>query len=412
MPISRVSEQYELKSRYPETEFIWVSFNDIEGALNISPAHVEDSLLRLKAMHCQSPFSGVLNRREKFVAAATHLSDALGLHRHTIDPLVVRDKLLMRRALHSINAYPRCWPVSQAHDFKTIPADAYPLIVKPRFGFNSRSVRLVKTSDEAEKIFGQLQHTYSRLKQQENRSCDFIAEEFADGTEHTVEALVRSGTIERVIFSDKEAITPPFFTEIGDLMPTILDEEHTRLLAQTVQKAITALGICNAWVHVEVKLSSRGPVVIEAAARMGGGYHEDLIEQVYGVDRLAWLMALYGERPIPSLPPAQNYTMGCRVVTNGAVWQLRQPRTADLLNEQGVCMAWPENDQQRPRLVLGPPTGFKNTVYEFVLTGEKPDSMRLQRDRLFEKYRGLSLRLPGFMVEWWLNYRGYKELDA
>ena len=147
----------------------------------------------------------------------------------------------------------------------------FPCVLKPRFGFNSRSAVLVTDKGQLETVYTEQYRLYLQLPKQDGTSADFVVEELIPGSEHTIETLVKDGRPLFHLLSDKLAMTPPFFVEIGDNMPTSLAPSRQATCIAAVERAIRLMEISNGWAHTEVKLEDCRAVVVECAARMGGG---------------------------------------------------------------------------------------------------------------------------------------------
>lgn len=394
VPVSRLDEQKEIANRHPNADFRWVSYRTLTHALSIREENWVETLEQLRLEHAQRPFAGVLNRREKFVAPAARLADGLGLKPHLADPQLARDKLAMRRTLYPDQVSFPVWEISEECDFLAIPDKAFPLILKPRFGFNSRCIAKVNHAREGASTFSRLQARYRRLKQEENQDSGFLAEAFIVGDEHTVEAVVMDGKIVHGIISDKLPVDPHFFTEVGDCMPSRLPQDTQDALLAEAQRAVTALGFQNGWAHIEIRQAASGPVTIEIAARMGGGYHEELIHEVYGIDRLKTLMGIMlGE--LDSLPDhPKRRAVGVRSLYNGVGYMLRHPNVLALDGQNDVAMIWPEQLRGRKRVIIGPPLGYKNTLFEFIVTGHDAESLITRAQTLLQDYCGTVIGLP------------------
>ena len=85
------------------------------------------------------------------------------------------------------------------------------------------------------------------------------------------------------------------------MTPAPLAPEDVQRLYETASTAIRALGLDRCVTHTEIRLSpSRGPVVIEVAARLGGDKIPYLVELTTGASpSLAAASALLG-RPVPA----------------------------------------------------------------------------------------------------------------
>lgn len=147
---------------------------------------------------------------------------------------------------------------NRLNDFK------FPLIIKPVDAHSSRGVYKVDSIDDINQY---IDETMSFSK-----AGDFLIEEFVDGPEYSVESVTYRGKTTVIQYTEK-IITPfPNVVELGHLQPAELSESEKHLIDQAVGSAIEAIGIDNTVSHTEVKLTKKGPVVIEIGPRMGGDF--------------------------------------------------------------------------------------------------------------------------------------------
>ena len=97
-------------------------------------------------------------------------------------------------------------------------------------------------------------------------------EEFIDGPEFSLDALVEDGNVTICGIADRHIFYPPYFVEMGHTIPTIQPENVVRPVEEVFLRGIKALGITWGAAKGDLKLSSRGPVVGEIAARLSGGF--------------------------------------------------------------------------------------------------------------------------------------------
>ena len=112
---------------------------------------------------------------------------------------------------------------------------------------------------------------------------EFLMEEFLDGPEISVETLSFDGRHVVVAVTDKE-VGGSRFVEIGHSQPSACSAETLREVTRLVTEFLDAVGLRNGPGHTEVKLTSRGPRIVESHNRIGGDRINDLAEIAYGVD--------------------------------------------------------------------------------------------------------------------------------
>ena len=139
-----------------------------------------------------------------------------------------------------------------------------PVVVKPVDNMGARGCRRVDTLDDLEAA------VKDALKF--SRSGRAIVEEYMEGPEYSVDALVYNGEITICGIADRHIFFPPYFIEMGHTMPSSEDPEVIQSLLETFTLGVKALGITNGAAKGDIKLTSRGPMIGEIAARLSGGY--------------------------------------------------------------------------------------------------------------------------------------------
>ncbi|ROQ23173.1 biotin carboxylase [Streptomyces sp. PanSC19] len=115
----------------------------------------------------------------------------------------------------------------------------------------------------------------------------FLMESYIDGPEFSVEALSFAGR--HVVVAVTEKLTAEeHFVELGHAVPARLSDPDRERLTGAVEEFLTAMGVTDGPSHTEIRLSSRGPVVIESHNRLGGDNIVELVEAAYGVDMIAY----------------------------------------------------------------------------------------------------------------------------
>jgi len=147
---------------------------------------------------------------------------------------------------------------------KAIEDFSFPLIIKPVDAHSSRGVFRVESIEE---IYQHIDETISFSKKEE-----FLIEEFIDGPEYSIESVTFKGKTTIVQYTEKIITPSPTVVEMGHIQPANLTDSQKQQIDRVVTEAIKALGLDNTVTHIEVKLSKKGPVVIEVGPRMGGDF--------------------------------------------------------------------------------------------------------------------------------------------
>ena len=123
-----------------------------------------------------------------------------------------------------------------------------------------------------------------------SNSGSAIVEEFLDGAEISVNAFVLDGDIIFNQVSDRLAVPgslPDILPPRGHRAPSEWCQGQALYQTRTlVERSIEALGIENGPVYFQIKLTGKGPRILEATPRLDGCHIWRLLKMVYGVDLL------------------------------------------------------------------------------------------------------------------------------
>ncbi|WP_066074389.1 ATP-grasp domain-containing protein [Neobacillus soli] len=184
--------------------------------------------------------------------------------------------------------------------FETINSElTFPVIVKSPKSTGSKDVLFVEKRKQLEKQIVRLQ--------EKNPDETIIIEEYIDGNQYLVEALIYNhkimiaGMIEQEITQGKRFI----ITGYGVLadVPNHLKEG----IEQVLQSIISQLGIKNGALHLELRWTKGGWKLIEINPRISGGAMNEMIYAAFGFSLVEETLKLYlGESP-SLIPRCRNY---------------------------------------------------------------------------------------------------------
>jgi biotin carboxylase len=154
------------------------------------------------------------------------------------------------------------------------PGLAYPCVVKAPDRQGQRGLTLVQAADELGRALSEARA--------ESRSGTVLVEEVVSGPELTVNAFSVDGRFVPLTVTDRLTAEPPAFgVALAHVWPSAYD---TEAVVETARAAVEALGIRSGPTYTQVRLGAGGPVVMEVAARLGGGHDAELCEAATGVD--------------------------------------------------------------------------------------------------------------------------------
>jgi biotin carboxylase len=263
----------------------------VEQALLLDYADIDQLLPLVRTLHEASPFQAVLTLSDFGLLPAAQLNEAFGLGGETVETVeLLLDKSRMRTHLAAKGIGPVASAVGRSTEDvrEFVQAHGLPIIVKPTREGGSLAVFHVRDQADADTVADR----YLALADEEWNPGDlsfadtfdqFLMEEFLDGPEVSVETLSFGGRHVVVAVTDKE-LGGTAFAEVGMSTPSRQPAETLREATQLVTDLLDAVGLRNGPAHTEVKLTSRGPRIVESHNRIGGGGVNEMAETVYGVD--------------------------------------------------------------------------------------------------------------------------------
>ncbi|MEI7606585.1 MAG: ATP-grasp domain-containing protein [Rhodospirillaceae bacterium] len=193
------------------------------------------------------------------------------------------DKLAMKRRLREAGiAVPDFWPVESAAELREcLERAGGRLVVKPVDSRGARGVLRLRAGSDLDWAFG-----YARAQSPTGR---VMAEAFVSGPQFSSESVLIGGAGRTSAMIDRNYARldafAPFMIEDGGNQPSFLPAAETAPLARLAEAAGRALGIETGTVKGDLVLGPEGPVVIEMAARISGGWMAtDQIPLHSGVD--------------------------------------------------------------------------------------------------------------------------------
>jgi biotin carboxylase len=258
------------------------------------------------------PVLGVFTYDEAMVVATAHVAEALGVPGLGVAGAnACRDKHTTRRVLTAARLpQPRfAYATTAAEAVRAADDIGYPVVIKPR-GLGA-SMGVVRAAGEADVPAAFAVADRAGHGGPASFEEGVLVEELVDGPEISVDGVVVNGAYRPFCLARKQIGLEPYFEEVGHVVdpadPLSTDPE----LARVLRAAHRALGVGSGMTHTEVKLTGRGPVIIEVNARLGGDLIPYLGLLATGIDpgRVAVEVAAGLE---PTLEPSPSGCAGIR----------------------------------------------------------------------------------------------------
>ncbi len=247
--------------------------------------------------------SGVITAGTDFPTTSARIAEHFGLPGISLETaLRAKDKILMRECFLAHGCrQPRFVPILSENDLEKIPEDHFPLVIKPADSMGARGVRRV---DMREGLAGAYRDAVIH-----SPTARVIAEDFIPGEELSMDALVWKGEIMVRGVADRIIERPPFFVEMGHVLPSRLPGDILANAEKVFAQGIRALGIENGAAKGDIRVNEKGAFIGEIAARLSGGFMSGYTyPYATGVNLLAGAIRIaLGQAP-GDLTPKSSFT--------------------------------------------------------------------------------------------------------
>ena len=208
-----------------------------------------------------------------------------------------RDKYLMRSLLSDIGLATVRYGLagSAAEAVQIAGSIGYPVVVKPRALAGSIGVVRVQDAAAMTDAFELANGaTFAALP----TGHGVLVEEYLDGPEISVDSVVADCKVTCVQIARKRLGFAPLFEEVGHLVTGWADEPWAQSVRTLVRSAHRALGVELGVTHAEVRLTSKGPRLVELNGRLGGDFIPYIGRCATGIDLVIAAAELsLGHRP-------------------------------------------------------------------------------------------------------------------
>jgi biotin carboxylase len=264
----------------------------VDKALLLDYGDIDRLLPLVLALHETYPFQMALSLFELGLLPAARINEALDLGGESVATVeLLLDKWRMRQLLAVSGISPVASAIGRStRDVREfVEKHGFPIIVKPIR--ESGSLAVFRIRDQAD-----LDTVAERFRSLDDGRWavgdlfradsfdEFLMEEFLDGPEISVETLSFDGRHVVIATTTKDEFGGGGFVEIGVSQPSNCTAETLCEVTQLVTEFLDAVGLRNGPGHTEVRLTERGPRIIESHNRIGGYAVNEMVDIVYGVD--------------------------------------------------------------------------------------------------------------------------------
>lgn len=232
-------------------EFFNASTIDVEAICKVAQEFKPDGIMTLAT-----------DMPMRSIAAATTLLGLPGISMDTAIKSTDKGEMIKAFKEHDVES-PWFYIIKDQKELESLlPSLSYPCILKPTDNAGSRGVMLVNSENELVKAY--------HYSVSQSRSGLVILEEYMTGPEVSVEIMVIDGEPHVLQVTDKLTTGAPYFVEMGHNQPSMLPIDDVEKIKDLACRAVKSVGINCGPSHVEIKLTSTGPKMVELGARMGG----------------------------------------------------------------------------------------------------------------------------------------------
>jgi carbamoyl-phosphate synthase large subunit len=243
-----------------------VDITDLEGTLASAKRHQIDGIL------CDTTDAGV--------PTMAYVAEQLGLPGIGFETaLDFTNKLRMRQVTNAAGIpNPSFAEVTNRNDLGAAFTNVgLPLVLKPVDSQSSRGVHVVRSMDDANRVFDEAL-SFSRTR-------TLIAEGLLEGQEVTVESCCIAGEVFTIGISDKSHLAHHPMVANRLTYPADLPENVTTRIVEVNRSAIRSLGLETGITHAEYIVVGEQPFIVEIAARGGGScVYSHIVPYLAGVD--------------------------------------------------------------------------------------------------------------------------------
>lgn len=244
----------------------------------------------VRAWHESPGFAAATSLTEPGLENAGRINDLFGLGGTGYEVTArIRDKAAMRRHVaehdpaHAVGAQ----PLRTREDLDAFGASyGFPFIVKPVDATASIGVQRVEGPEDADRIWDEVARLSGTRTDRISSLFvlkDFLMEEYLDGPEFSVESFSFAGR--HVIVTITEKFTSDgHFAELGHAVPARLSEADEEVAREAVRGFLDVMGMRDGVCHTEIRLTAKGPRVIEGHNRIAGDAIPELVQSAFGID--------------------------------------------------------------------------------------------------------------------------------
>lgn len=256
----------------------------------------------LAQCHARQPVDFAVTQAEMVVEAVALSCKALGLPGTSPDAvLTARRKDLLRAALRDAGIWMPAFTIARDASEVLTAADemGYPVVIKPPSGAGSRQAFVARDRAEARAACdGALDLSTVPPEWQQQFARGLLVEEHLAGPLVSAEIGMRGGHGHVFCISGRTRAREDEVIEIGPHIPAELPGDQARACSAYAEAVCRAIGLDMGVFHVEMIVTRRGPVLVEANPRVMGGIMPAVYRHATGRSIYAGFLQIISSAPV------------------------------------------------------------------------------------------------------------------
>ncbi|MEU9373779.1 ATP-grasp domain-containing protein [Streptomyces sp. NPDC048255] len=274
-----------------------------------------------EALAARHLVAGVVTWAEGHLTAVARLAEHLALATTSVESVrTCRDKAASRAvfATHGVPSAQSTAANSLDEALAAAKAIGYPVVVKPASVGGSIGVTKAETQHDLAAAYA---FATRGVQLHGGDNTVVLVEEYLSGEEVSVECVTYQGVTTSVAVTRKELGPEPLFEEIGHTLAA--DDPLLATVAPIAASAVEATGTVNGIQHVELRLTTSGPRVIEVNGRIGGDWIGWAVWRATGLS-LPRIAADLAVGQAPDLTPTRQEAVAIKILYAPASGTLAQ----------------------------------------------------------------------------------------
>jgi len=234
--------------------------------------HPDAALDNILKLHQQQPILGVLGLDDAVLSLAVQVAELLALPHNPLSAVATASrKDLARKCLRDRGIRTPEFVDVDLDDAESIIPEwhDYPCVVKP---VNMAASQGVIRADNASGLYAAIARIRAIYRNSEKYLQRLIIEQYLDGEEIAIEAILQQGRLQILTIFDKpDTLQGPYFEESIYVTPSALSDRQLRQVQILLSACCEAYGLRTGPVHAECRLNTRGAWLLELAPRTIGG---------------------------------------------------------------------------------------------------------------------------------------------